>query len=412
MSKTYMQKYGIWLYILRQFNRLFGKLERVFMAKHLNKKEKKTKEAKLKEPDFFKNIMNDKKYDKIFVFYPYTEWDLPIFQRPQQIALELTKNENILYIYCTTNRDFDEVYYYQKIKENLIVTTEFEEVMKAKSDKVILHLYSTDTRSNLNYLKESLNNGTKIMYEYIDEIHYDITHNVSDEYLEKHNFLMKDERVKLVTTADKLYEDAKLVRSKNFVLATNGVNPDDFKYENMAIPSKMNKIIRKYKKVIGYYGALAKWFDYELINKLAKKHKDYAIVLIGHNYDFSIYQSKILNNSNVFYLGKVNYYKLIDYSKHFDLLTIPFLINDITESTSPIKLFEYMAIKKPILTTDLRECRKYKSAIIGKDHDDFLNKVDYAINLINDDKYIKLEEKEADENSWKNKCNEILTLID
>ena len=51
-----------------------------------------------------------------------------------------------------------------------------------------------------------------------------------------------------------------------------------------------------------------------------------------------------------------------------------FKINDITKSTSPIKIFEYMALHKPIVTTDMPECRKYKCVLIGHDRKKFLKR--------------------------------------
>ncbi len=58
-----------------------------------------------------------------------------------------------------------------------------------------------------------------------------------------------------------------------------------------------------------------------------------------------------------------------------DVMIIPFVLNEITSSTSPVKLFEYMAMKKPIVTTDMLECRKYKSVLIGKNYEDFIKKI-------------------------------------
>ena len=97
-------------------------------------------------------------------------------------------------------------------------------------------------------------------------------------------------------------------------------------------------------------------------------------------------------------------YKILKYyAKEIDILTIPFLINDITKSTSPLKLFEYMALHKPIVTTAMDECLKYKSVMTAKSGQEFLKKLEIAYENRHDKKYIKLLDKEAQENSWDEK---------
>ena len=70
-----------------------------------------------------------------------------------------------------------------------------------------------------------------------------------------------------------------------------------------------------------------------------------------------------------------------------------------------------MALHKPIVTTDMPECRKYKSVLIGHNHDEFIAKVDEALKLAKDKKYIELLDKEAKENDWSMKAESILKLI-
>ena len=97
-----------------------------------------------------------------------------------------------------------------------------------------------------------------------------------------------------------------------------------------------------------------------------------------------------------------------NYASRIDVLTIPFLINDITKATSPVKLFEYMALNKPIVTTDMDECRKYESVLIGHDHDEFLAQLDRALELRSDPQYLELLDREALANTWKEKAKCIL----
>ena len=70
-----------------------------------------------------------------------------------------------------------------------------------------------------------------------------------------------------------------------------------------------------------------------------------------------------------------------------------------------------MTLGKPIVTTDLQECRKYRSVLIGKNHKDFMEKIEEAIKLKSDKNYLKLLDKEAKENDWKYKAKSIIDLI-
>ena len=70
-----------------------------------------------------------------------------------------------------------------------------------------------------------------------------------------------------------------------------------------------------------------------------------------------------------------------------------------------------MALHKPIVITDLYECRNYKSVLLAKDHNDFIKKLDEALKLKSDKKYISLLDKEARENDWSKKAQAIIDVI-
>ena len=70
-----------------------------------------------------------------------------------------------------------------------------------------------------------------------------------------------------------------------------------------------------------------------------------------------------------------------------------------------------MALHKPIVITDLYECRDYKSVLLSKNHKEFLENLEKALKLKNDKKYISLLDKEAKENDWAKKAEAIIELI-
>jgi glycosyltransferase involved in cell wall biosynthesis len=219
------------------------------------------------------------------------------------------------------------------------------------------------------------------------------------------------EKADLVTaTADKLFQQAREKVEGRLILNPNAVDVMHFSRTISEPPKDIAHIVDNKKPIIGYYGALAEWFDYDLLKYLAE-NTDYNYVMIGPDYDNSMHEHGLDLISNIYILGPRKYEDLPCYLQFFDVAIIPFKINKITESTSPVKLFEYMAGGKPIVTTAMHECKKYKSVLIAESKEDFIKKIEQAIKLKNSKEYIRLLEKEASENTWDARVKEILKSI-
>ncbi|MGF1714585.1 methyltransferase domain-containing protein [Photobacterium chitinilyticum] len=408
-SIFYYRKYGVLSLSRKVVFKLLSTVTRN------NKLINKIKELMYKRK--LETILSTTTYKHIIVFPPVVDWELELFQRPHHIASRLA-SDDVLYFFCTPNNS-DEVQGFKKLKKNLYLSNCFELVSKV--DNCILHCYSTDNFSyggSFEFYKDAIDNGHKVIYEYIDEIHENISGvTIPQDVLNKHEMFLKDERVICIASADKLIDDVELVRDSNYKLVTNGVDVEHFR-KNLnkdIFPVELDAIVRSAKdndrKIIGYFGAFASWFDYKLITEVAKTGK-YEIALIGVDYDGTIANSSFDEYENIHYLGPVNYSELPNYATWFDILTIPFLINDITVSTSPIKLFEYMAMEKPIVTTAMPECMKYKGVYIGTTHDDFIEKLDIASEMIGNCEYLNGLLQLANENSWDKKAEDILVMVD
>ena len=114
---------------------------------------------------------------------------------------------------------------------------------------------------------------------------------------------------------------------------------------------------------------------------------------------------------NISIMSPIEYQRLPADAIFFGVATIPFLKNEITESTSPIKLFEYMAMGHPIVTTDLHECRKSPPVLIGKNEQDFIAKIDLALEKRHDPAYLAALDKVARDNTWEKKVADLVSLI-
>ena len=124
-------------------------------------------------------------------------------------------------------------------------------------------------------------------------------------------------------------------------------------------------------------------------------------------------QKKIEELENVHFLGSKDYKILKNYASKFDVCTVPFSINDITKATSPLKIFEYMAMGKPIVTTAMDECKKYKSIFIVNNNEEFIEKIEKALELDKekDKDYFETLKNEALENTWEAKARDIINLL-
>ena len=121
-------------------------------------------------------ILSNKDYDRIIVWRSNFGWNVPLFQRPQHIALNLSKQRCLMFYEVT--HFTDKIKDLKEQEKNLILINLenksiqkilFKKLQKIKKPKFI-QIYSTDWKMKKEELKEYIENGYKVIYEYIDEI--------------------------------------------------------------------------------------------------------------------------------------------------------------------------------------------------------------------------------------------------
>ena len=344
-------------------------------------------------------------YKNIIVMETTFGWDGIMMQRPQQVAISFDKDTLVLY-HSSKDR-YENAPHCNRIADNLYVLNldvyrdELIEASDGCRNKIII-FYSTDP-TPISVVEKYTSHGYKPIYEYVDDLSPELSSKrVYKKLLSKHDYVLKN-KVPAVCTATKLLGN--ISGKTRTALITNGCDYGHFKAAEYSLPNDMN--FGSKKKIVGYYGAIAEWMDYALLEKIAKTNK-YEIVLLGISYDGSFERSGLAKYENIHFLGKKPYGTLPSYAAHFDVCMIPFVISDLTASTSPVKLFEYMAAEKPIVTTDLAECRKYESVMCASGHEEFILLLEKALSLSDDPEYKNKLKEEALKNTWASKCRDIL----
>lgn len=174
------------------------------------------------------------------------------------------------------------------------------------------------------------------------------------------------------------------------------------------------------KIIISYTGSLQNWKGYETFLKsygYLKNKENIVYLVVGGNEEQVIRLKEKYNNKNIIFVPFVENSKIPLFLKASDILVIPnsskYEIS--VKYTSPLKLFEYMASKRPIIASDLPSIREVVS------EDDVLffkpdNEKDLALKieeLINDNrmqnKLVNNAFEKVKEYTWEKRAKEIIS---
>jgi glycosyltransferase involved in cell wall biosynthesis/UDP-N-acetylglucosamine transferase subunit ALG13 len=353
---------------------------------------------------------------ELIIALPTVDWNTPLFQRPQHLAIQFAKKIN--FIFCTYNYKYDSVYGIKKIKRNLIVTNLWKDALRLRPRSWIL-LLSTQQLITIRQVEDIKSKGGLIIYDYVDEIHEDISgsDSLTQFLVDRHQFVCESQVAELVLcVSKKLYDEMlEYYPKEKVLLVPNGVDYDHFQVKRSRnnISDDFKEIVAIKKPIIGYYGAVANWLDYDLINQTAKSHPEWEFVFIGVDYNGGLAK---LNQDlpNIHFLGKKDYHDLPNYGIWFDVALIPFAKGEIAKSTSPLKMYEYMAMRKPIVATeDLVECHGFQGVNISKnDTKSFEAAIKNALKATKDKKILKALDQAARDNTWGERAKKMQSVIE
>jgi len=155
--------------------------------------------------------------------------------------------------------------------------------------------------------------------------------------------------------------------------------------------------------------------DIDLIIYAANTKKDWSFVLIGPFWEKNveiIQKLKILKKQkNIFLLGLKPYKILPNYIKGFDVCMIPHKITAYSLASFPLKVHEFLASGKPIVSTNLPFVDEYKDVIyVARNPSEFVEKIEVALTENNAEKR-KKRISIASQNTWEHRIKSIEDII-
>lgn len=233
-----------------------------------------------------------------------------------------------------------------------------------------------------------------VVYDCMD--HHAGFNETSTLTLEKEKYLIKNAHL-VLTSAQSLYEEA-ILANPSVALIRNATDYDFFS-------RKPDVIYNEHQKIIGYYGAIAEWFDENLVDALANAFPEYTILLIGN--DTAEIQKKLKSHQNIIFTGEVAYEKLPYYLYAFDVCIIPFKVIPLTLATNPVKAYEYLSAGKPVVSVNLPELHEFSNLIkLADNYQEFIQQIKDALDEDSPQKMIE-RKNFASQQTWMSRASDI-----
>jgi len=206
---------------------------------------------------------------------------------------------------------------------------------------------------------------TKIIYECMD--------NYEEWEMDKKAYLEKE--AKLVEFSSHIIVSSQSLKNRLidlYNIEENKISIIRNAYDKVLFENyKKNKSIELKYPNITYIGTIGEWIDFNSICNYANKNENTKIYLIGPVSD--LIDETVANikkeYSNIIFLGSIEHDLVPNYIAESDLLIMPFILNNITKSVDPVKLYEYLYFKKPVVSTYWNELEQFRNIVYFYDID-------------------------------------------
>lgn len=144
--------------------------------------------------------------------------------------------------------------------------------------------------------------------------------------------------------------------SFNNMIVNNATCYPDYD-ECVKIKSNNSSVFRSTTKSLVYIGTIAEWFDFDSILKLLDSSDNLEIYLIGP------VDCQYLNHPKIHFMGPCKHDEVWTYMLNADVLIMPFKISPLILSVNPVKLYEYIWARKPIISIRYPETEKFSNYV-------------------------------------------------
>jgi len=176
--------------------------------------------------------------------------------------------------------------------------------------------------------------------------------------------------------------------------------------------SEVPELVNIAQPVIGYMGNICLRIDYDLLYKVACEFSSCTLLMVGPRNDRAHHAIDFTRLKNVIFVGAKNIKQLPEYLSIMNCAIMPFKKNKLTRSIYPLKINEYLAGGKPVVSTSFSpDIESFGDVVyVSQNHDEFLANIRLALAETGAEK-ARQRIAVASQNSWPARVNQFWNII-
>jgi glycosyltransferase involved in cell wall biosynthesis len=216
-------------------------------------------------------------------------------------------------------------------------------------------------------------------------------------------------RADIVFVASETLLDAKRKLNQRTFVNPHGVDTEHFQLAQVAgeVPADIAVLGRP---IVGFFGLIEAWIDLDLIEYVARRRPNWTFAMMGR---VAVEHAGVAGCKNVVFLGAKPYASLPAYGRVFDAAVIPYHLTQQVLHANPLKLREYLAMGKPVVSVRTPEIDRFADVVrIADTPEEFLNHLDAV--LAEPDSIVEIERRmeRVAESSWASRARTALARIE
>jgi glycosyltransferase involved in cell wall biosynthesis len=147
---------------------------------------------------------------------------------------------------------------------------------------------------------------------------------------------------------------------------------------HLAVPPDLEALPRPR---VGYVGAVNDKVDFGLLREAARRRPHWSVVLVG---PWAVREDAdafaLRDTALVHFLGKRDVSQVPSYVASLDVCLMPYKLNEWTQHINPLKMYEYLAAGRPVVSTRIPAVEPFAEWIdVAEGADAFVEAVEKAL---------------------------------